>query len=57
MPFLGIIGLTICLIATLAGLRLAKESDSRWPIIFVLGLGALVFAGVVYVYRPFAWPF
>ena len=57
LQFVGIVGLTVCLIAVLAGLRLAKESDSPWPMIFVLGLGALVLAVIVYTYRPFEWPF
>jgi len=48
LQFVGIVGLTFCLIAALAALRLAKESDSPWPTIFVLGLGALVLAGIVY---------
>ena len=56
LQFVGIVGLTFCLIAALAALRLAKESDSPWPTIFVLGLGALVLAGIVY-YGPYEWPF
>jgi 1,4-dihydroxy-2-naphthoate octaprenyltransferase len=55
--FVGIVGLIFCLIAALAGLRLAKESNSPWPMIFVLGIGALVLAGIVYTYRPFEWRF
>ena len=56
MLFVGIVGLTFCLIATLAGLRLAKESNSPWPMIFVSCLGALVLVltGIVYTYGPFA---
>ena len=54
MQFVGIVGLTFCLIAALATLKLAKESDSPWPMIFVLSLGALVLAGIVY-YGPFEW--
>ena len=56
MQFVGIVGLTFCLIAALAGLRLAKESDSPRPMIFVSCLGALVLAGIVY-HGPFEWPF
>jgi Na+/glutamate symporter len=56
LQFVGIVGLTFCLIAALAGLKLAKVSDSPWPMIFVLGLGALVLAVIVY-YGPFEWPF
>jgi len=57
--FVGIVGLTFCLIATLAGLRLAKESNSPWPMIFVSCLGALVLVltGIVYTYGPLEWPF
>jgi uncharacterized membrane protein YccC len=55
--FVGIVGLTFCLIAALAGLRLAKESDSPWPLVFVSCLGALVLTGIVNSYRPFEWPF
>jgi len=56
--FVGIVGLTFCLIAALAGLRLAKEyPNSPWPMIFVLSIGALVLVGLVYSYRPFEWPF
>jgi len=50
LQFVGIVGLTVCLIAALAGLRLTKESVSPWPMIFVLGLGALVLAGIVYTW-------
>ena len=56
MQFVGIVGLTFCLIAALAGLRLAKETDSPWPIVFVSCLGALVLTGIVY-YGSFEWPF
>ena len=57
MQFVGIVGLTFCLIAALAGLRLAKGADSPGPMIFVLSIGALVLAGIVYTCRPFEWPF
>ena len=58
MLFVGIVGLTFCLIAVLAGLRLAKQyPNSPWPMIFVSCLGALVLIGIVYSYRPFEWPF
>ena len=56
MLFVGIVGLTFCLIAALAGLRLAKETDSPWPIVFVSCLGALVLTGIVH-YGSFEWPF
>jgi len=55
LQFVGIVGLTFCLIAALAGVRLAKESDSPWPMIFVPCLGALVLTGTVYTYGPFEW--
>ena len=58
MQFVGIVGLTFCLTAALAGLRLVKEyPNSPWPMVFVSCLGALVLAGIVYSYRPFEWPF
>jgi hypothetical protein len=56
--FVGIVGLTFCLIAALAGLRLAKEyPNSPWPLVFVSCLGALGLIGIVYSYRRFEWPF
>jgi 1,4-dihydroxy-2-naphthoate octaprenyltransferase len=58
LPFVGIVGLTFCLIAVAAGLRLAKEyPTSPWPMIFVSCLGVLVLIGIVYTHRPFEWPF
>ena len=58
MLFVGIVGLTFCLIAALVVLRLAKEyPNSLWPLIFVSCLGALVLTGIVYTHAPFEWPF